>query len=53
MTALPKVFYGDPSECVDEIRKMRDAAKRQAERNRQHKSRRIRALVKLAMRGVR
>lgn len=52
MTALPRFFYGDPSECVDVIRKVREASTRKAERERINKSRRIRALVKQAMKGV-
>ena len=51
MTALPSRFYGDPVECVDELRRISEAAKKQAERDRLHKGRRIRALVKQAKRG--
>lgn len=51
--ALPSVFYRDPVEAVDEIRRLRMQAKKQAERDRIHKGRRIRALVKLAMKGIR
>lgn len=47
---LPARFYGDPAECVDEMRRLVDAAKRQAERDRLHKGRRIRALVRKVMR---
>lgn len=50
---LPSRFYRDPAECVDEIRCQREVARRQAERDRLHKGRRIRALVKQAMKGVR
>lgn len=46
---LPSGFYGDPSECVDHIRRMRERAERMAERKRVNKGRRIRALVKQAM----
>lgn len=53
MSVLPKRFYGDPSECVDEVRKLREAGERKAERARLNKGRRIRASVKLAMRGIR
>lgn len=53
MSALPSRFYGDPANCVDEMRKIHEAAKIQAERDRLNKGRRIRALVKLAMRGIR
>jgi len=49
MTALPAVMYRDPSAVVDELRK----ARRKAERERMNKGRRIRALVKQAMKGVR
>lgn len=49
--ALPRVFYGDPAECVDETRKMRQAAGRAAKRLREHKSRRIQALTKEAIRN--
>lgn len=52
MTALPSMFYGDPADCVDEMRRIRAAAKKQAERDRLHKGRRIRALVKQAKRGI-
>ena len=48
MSALPNRFYGDPSERVDEMRRLGEEAKRQAERDRLHKGRRIRALVKQA-----
>ena len=44
--ALPRMFYGDPSECVDELRRIRESAKRQAMRLRAHKARRIQALVR-------
>lgn len=50
---LPSRFYRDPSECVDEMRKITDQTKRKAERDRISKGRRIRALVKQAMKGVR
>lgn len=53
MSALPARFYRDPVECVDELRKLEAAAKKQAEHERRHKGRRIRALVKLAMKGIR
>lgn len=46
-------LYGDPVNVVDELRKAREAARKQGERDRVHKGRRIRALVKQAMRGVR
>lgn len=49
--ALPSKFYGDPSECVDELRKLQQAARKHAERDRLHKGRRIRALVEQAMKG--
>lgn len=48
---LPKVFYGDPAECLDEIRRMRAAADRAARRLRAHKARRIRALVREVLRN--
>jgi hypothetical protein len=53
MSALPSRFYGDPANCVDEIRRLHEAAKKQAEKDRANKGRRIRALVKLAMKGIR
>lgn len=53
MSVLLSRLYGDPANMVDELRKARDAARRQAERDRLHKGRRIRALVKQALRGVR
>lgn len=51
MKALPIGFYGDPAECVDLTRTLRAQAKRAADRERQHKSRRIRALVKEVMKN--
>lgn len=51
--ALPSLFYRDPAEAVDEIRRLREVAKRKADQTRKNKSRRIQALVKLAMKGVR
>lgn len=45
MKALPAVFYRDPAEALDQLREMATAAKRRAEQDRQHKSRRIKALV--------
>jgi len=51
MTALPSKWYGDPADCVDELRKLRAAEKIRRELERVHKARRIRALVKLAKRG--
>jgi hypothetical protein len=53
MSALPRRFYGNPVDCVDEMRKISRAAEIQAARDRLHKSRRIRALLKEAMKGVR
>ena len=49
MKALPARFYRDPLECVDELRRANEAAKRQADKDRLNKGRRIRALVKQAM----
>jgi hypothetical protein len=51
MSALPSRFYGNPMDCADEMRKITQAGKRQAERDRLHKGRRIRALVKGLMNG--
>ena len=51
MTALPIKFYGDPSNCVDELRRLNKQAKRKDERARINKGLRIRALVKQAKRG--
>lgn len=49
MKALPARFYRDPIDCVDEMRRVNEAAKRQAEKDRLNKGRRIRALVKRAV----
>ncbi len=53
MMVLPARFYRDPAELVGEVRKLREAAKRKAERkaerDRIHKSRRIKALVREVM----
>lgn len=46
---LPMRFYGDPVECVDELRRLNEMAMRKAEQDRKHKGRRIRALVKRVM----
>lgn len=51
MSALPAFFYGDPVDCVDEIRRIKAAAKKQAERDRLHKGRRIKALVNQVMKN--
>ena len=51
MTALPRKFYGDPAECVDDLRRLKARAKRKAERARINKGLRIRALVKQAKNG--
>lgn len=48
---LPSRFYGDPSNVVDEMRRETERAKKQAERDRIKKGRRIRKLTKLAMKG--
>jgi hypothetical protein len=53
MSALPSRFYGDPVNCADEMRKITRASEVQAERDRLNKGRRIRALVKQVMKGVR
>lgn len=50
MSVFAARLYGDPANVVDELRKAREAAKRQAARDRLHKGRRIRALVKEVMR---
>lgn len=52
MKALPKRFYGDPAECVDELRRLEELAKRAAERTLILKRLRIRGLVKQAMERV-
>jgi hypothetical protein len=49
--ALPSMFYRDPAEAVDEIRKLRDIAKKQAARLRRNKSLRIQAMVKQVMKN--
>lgn len=51
MSVLPAEFYRDPAESVDRLRQLRAAAQRTADRERQHKGRRIRALVKEVMRN--
>lgn len=51
MTALPSRYYGDPSNVVDEMRRESERAKKQAERDRIKKGRRIRKLTKQAMQG--
>jgi len=50
-TAMPSRFYGDPANCCDERRKLTELAKKLAECDRKHKSRRIQMLVKQAKRG--
>lgn len=49
--ALPSLFYRDPAEAVDEIRKLREIAKKQAARLRRNKSLRIQAMVRQAMKN--
>jgi hypothetical protein len=67
MKALPAMFYRDPADCVDELRRLRKPRSRptvvvyeqampqvdrstvKAELLRLHKSRRIRALVRVVM----
>jgi len=57
MKALPYRYYGDPAECVEEFAELRKVAESRIERQkvteRNNKGRRIRALVKDAMKGVR
>ena len=57
MKALPFRFYGDPADVADEMRQLNRVCepriKRNSERARILKCQRIRALVKLAMKGVR
>lgn len=52
--ALPSILYGDPAETLDRIREMNDRAERKAKRKaaleRKHKSMRIQASVRKAMR---
>ena len=48
---LPSRFYGDPADVVDEMRRITERAKRRAVIERSNKGRRIRALVKQAMKG--
>jgi hypothetical protein len=43
---LPKMFYGDPANCIDALRRLREKEKRKAEIARKHKRRRIQWLVK-------
>lgn len=50
MKALPVVFYRDPAESLDELRRLRKVADKQAEQLRRHKRMRIRALVAEVMR---
>lgn len=49
--ALPAMMYRDPAECVDEMRRIEQAMRKRVERDKLHKGRRIRALVKQAMKG--
>ena len=53
--ALPAVFYRDPAECVDELRRVikvgSEIEKRKADQHRLHKGRRIRALVRKVMKN--
>jgi hypothetical protein len=49
MRVLPSRFYGDPVDCVDERIRISEATKRQEDRDRIHKGRRIRALVRKAI----
>lgn len=49
--ALPSRFYGDPADVVDERRRITQQQERQAELHRIHKGRRIRALVKAALKN--
>jgi hypothetical protein len=51
INVLPRRFWGDPADCVDELRRLSEFAKRQALRDRRHKSLRIQASVKKAMKG--
>ena len=46
MTAMPRRFYGDPSDNIDELRKLRQVVKRKTENERLAKQRRIRKSVK-------
>lgn len=48
--ALPSIMYGDPAETLDQIRALHAKAKRKAAIERKHKSARIQALVRKAMR---
>lgn len=52
MSALPSFLYGDPALCMDEVRRLRAAAERKQDRERMNKSKRIQALVRQAMKGV-
>jgi hypothetical protein len=47
MAALPSYMYGDPADAIDKRR----AEARKREQLRRNKARRIRALVKKAMKG--
>lgn len=51
MKALPVLFYRDPADSLDEVRRLRAVADRQAERCRRHKRMRIKALVREAMKN--
>lgn len=46
MSTLPRRFYGDPSDNIDELRKLRQVVKRKTENERLAKQRRISKLVK-------
>ena len=52
MSVLPKRFYGDPSELVDELRRLEVRELRKANQTKINKGRRIRALVKQVMKRV-
>lgn len=47
MLVLPSIYYGDPSNCIDALRR----ARKRAMRDRKHKSARIQALTKQAIKG--
>lgn len=51
MAVLERRFYGDPADCVDELRRRSEAAAKRKMRERQKKHRRIKSLVEQAKEG--
>ncbi len=49
--ALPSRFYGDPSNNVEEVTKLKERSVKRSEIERLNKGRRIRLLVRNVMKG--